>query len=364
MPGRSQNARLPQSPPKRQVTAPQAVANAVERGTGLALAARRRPGTVTKQVDLIVIGAGPAGLAAAVNAASEGLSTVIYCTQVGGQAGASALIENYPGFEYGIPGDELTMRMGRQAERFKADCYENCEALSCQQDGAWHICKSENCEEIASKAMIAATGIKYRSLNAPGMNLKGVFIGAAAAEAPKHRAEDVFVVGGGNSAGQAAAHFARYARSVTMLVRGSNLSEFMSSYLVLKLSALPNVKILTSVDVAAVEGTDRVRSLHVRHEGQDLEMAADALVVHIGGVPSSEALGVACDPLGYVLTGPYLGERWKLARDPLFLETHVPGLFAAGDVRHDSIKRVTTAVGDGAMAVQLVHSYLRDWRAA
>lgn len=317
---------------------------------------------MTKQVDLIVIGAGPAGLAAAVNAASEGLSTLVYCTNVGGQAGASALIENYPGFEYGIPGDELTMRMSRQAERFKADVLADCEALTCRTDGQWHVCESKSCDTVIAKAIIAATGIKYRELNVPGMELKGVYVGASASEAPKHRSEDVFVVGGGNSAGQAAAHFARYARQVTLVVRGPSLSQFMSAYLADKLASLPNIKVITEAEVTEIEGNGKVDNVTIKSQGIARSMPANALVVHIGGTPSSSALGVRCDPLGYILTGPYLGALWKLPRDPLFLESQVPGMFAAGDVRHDSIKRVTTAVGDGAMAVQLVHSYLKDWR--
>jgi thioredoxin reductase (NADPH) len=315
-----------------------------------------------KQHDLIILGAGPSGLAAAVNAASEGLSVLVYGTRVGGQAGASALIENYPGFEFGIPGDELTMRMARQAERFGAMILEGIEATMCHRDGPWHVCVARGMEDVASKALVAATGIKYRTMDIPGIELPGVLVGAAAAEAPKHRGQDVFIVGGGNSAGQAAVHFARYARSVTLLVRGSSLSQFMSSYLVDKLHSLPNVKVLTSVSVKAVQGNGRVEALTIEtDDGAKTIVPCDALIIHIGGDPASSVLAVACDPLGYVLTGSEV-PSWTLPRPPLFLESQAPGLFVAGDVRHNSVKRCTTAVGDGAMAVQLVHAYLKEWK--
>jgi thioredoxin reductase (NADPH) len=222
-------------------------------------------------------------------------------------------------------------------------------------------------DEIHARSVLAATGIKYAQLNVPGMNLKGVLVGAAAVEAPKHRDEDIFIVGGGNSAGQAAVHFAHYARKVSLVVRDCALSSFMSAYMVDKLEHTANIEIIYCSTVEEIMGDGHVQQLRIKNtrDGKVTTVPAAALIIHIGGKPSSQwgqGLGILLDPLGYVVTGTDIGAGWPDAsRAPLFLETCVPGCFVAGDVRHNATKRCATAVGDGAMAVALIHQYLMKY---
>ena len=332
-----------------------------------ALGYRTRPPAAA--YDLVIVGAGPAGLAAAVYAASEGLDTLVLEPRVvGGQAGTSAMIRNYLGFPQGIGGGDLANRALEQAWLFGANLVLAQRAAGLRADGDRRLVRLPDGGEVAAGAVVVASGVSWRRLGVPRLEAlvgAGVFYGAAGAEARAMEGQEVFVVGAGNSAGQAALHLARYAASVTLLVRGPDLAKSMSEYLIREIEQAPNVAVRLRTQVADGLGGHRLEGLALRHDGVVEEVPAAALFVMIGGEPRTEWLaGVARDDRGYVLTGhDLLGPGglpagWPHARPPLLLETSVPGVFAAGDVRHRSVKRVASAVGEGAVAVQLVHQYL------
>ncbi|MGZ4427091.1 MAG: FAD-dependent oxidoreductase [Nocardioidaceae bacterium] len=322
--------------------------------------------------DLVVVGGGPAGLGAAVYGASEGLRTVLVeRTATGGQAGQSSRIENYLGFPDGISGAQLAERARRQAVRFGAEVISARDVSGVESRGAARVVRFADGGRIEAHTAILATGVSYRQLDAPGaaaLTGRGVFYGAALTEAMSCADKDVYVVGGANSAGQAAIHFAQRSRTVTMLVRGPSLRDSMSSYLVDEVEATPNIVVRTSTTVVETHGTEHLEGLTLldADTGEKESVDTQWLFVFIGAVPRTEWLDgfVVRDEHGFVVAGPDLlvgGERppdWTLERDPYHLETSVPGVFVAGDARADSVKRVASAVGEGAMAVLLVHRYL------
>jgi len=327
--------------------------------------------------DVAVVGAGPAGLAAAVYASSEGLQTVVVEDEaVGGQAGTSSMIRNYPGFSQGISGATLAQETRRQAWAFGTRFLYMRQAQSLsRQDGRYRLALSDG-SILTARTVIIATGATYRRLGIPSLEDlqgRGVFYGAAVSEAPAMRGRSVFVAGGGNSAGQTALHLAKWAEKVTILVRGGSLADSMSDYLIREVGAAPNVNVCYHVQVADGTGTGRLESLVLADttSGARRTVPADALFVLIGSQPRTRWLGeaIARDQRGFILTGPDLpagtgGRRWRPARRPLSLETSLPGVFAAGDVRHGSVKRVASAVGEGAAVIPLVHRYLRAIAAA
>ena len=323
------------------------------------------------ECDVVVVGAGPAGLTAAVYAASEGLQTIVLEETVsGGQAGSSPKIRNYPGFPYGISGHELTRRACEQAWMFGAHMVFSQPVAGLQSCGGRRVVHLAGGREIAAGAVIVAPGISWRRLGVPRLEDlvgSGVFYGVAGSEARAMEGRDVFVVGAGNSAGQAALHLARHARQVTLLVRGDSLEHSMSEYLVREIGATPAVTVCPHTEVADGHGEDRLESLTLRDRptGQARQVAADALFVLIGGDPRTGWLPETFQLIdGYIRTGRDVlrdeagPSRWPLERPPLPLETSVPGVFAAGDARYRSIKRVASAVGDGATVVRLAHEYL------
>jgi thioredoxin reductase (NADPH) len=322
--------------------------------------------------DVVIAGAGPAGLAAAVYAASEGLQTLVLEETVsGGQAGSSPMIRNYPGFPHGVSGHELTRRACEQAWMFGAHMVFSQPAAGLRCDGDRRVVPLSDGRIVTTRAVVIATGISWRRLGVPHLEAlvgSGVFYGAAGTlDAQAMAGREVFIVGAGNSAGQTALHLARYARRVTMLVRGDSLARSMSDYLVREIEATPGVSVRLGTVVTGGSGTDALRSLRLRDAGSGrvTEEPASALFVLIGGEPRTGWLpaSVATDR-GYVLTGRDVQQNaaaaamWPLERAPLPLETSVPGVFAAGDARYRSIKRVASAVGDGATVVRLVHEYL------
>jgi thioredoxin reductase (NADPH) len=322
--------------------------------------------------DLIVIGGGPAGLGAAVYGASEGLKTILVEREaIGGQAGQSSRIENYLGFPSGIGGGDLARRAISQARRFGAEMLLTSEVAGLDVCGPARVVRLADGSQLSASAVLLTTGVEYRRLAVPGIDAftgAGVYYGAAATEAQSCQDEDVYIVGGANSAGQAAVFFARTARRVTIMVRGSSLERSMSHYLIEQISDLPNVTVRTHSEVVGASGSDHLERLRIadREAGTEEEVEASWLFVFIGAVPCTDWLGkeVRRDENGFVLTGPdlltdgQLPADWPLERHPYFLETSVPGVFAAGDVRGQSVKRVASAVGEGAMAVTLVHRYL------
>ena len=329
------------------------------------------------ECDVVVVGAGPAGLTAAVYAASEGLQTVVLEETVsGGQAGSSPKIRNYPGFPYGISGHELTRRACEQAWMFGAHMVFSQPVAGLESRGSRRVVRLAGGREITAGAVIVAPGISWRRLGVPRLEDlvgSGVFYGVAGSEARAMEGRDVFVVGAGNSAGQAALHLARYARRVTLLVRGDSLEHSMSEYLILEIGATPGVMVCLHTEVAEGHGEDRLEALTLRDRptGQAMQVTADALFVLIGGDPRTGWLPETFQLIdGYIRTGrDVLREeagpsRWPLDRPPLPLETSVPGVFAAGDARYRSIKRVASAVGDGATVVRLAHEYLTTQAAA
>ncbi len=315
--------------------------------------------------DVAVVGAGPAGLTGALYAASEGLATVVLERHApGGQAGTSARIENYPGFPNGISGQELAEAAYEQALRFGAEIVLGSDISSGEidEDGAISL-DLVNGSVVRARAAIGASGFEYRRLEAEGVDDfvgAGVYYGASPSDVLYHRGKDVFVVGGANSAGQAALHLASHAASVTLLVRGEALEEDMSRYLVERCCSNGAITVRTGTRVVGAAGEGKLERLLLESGGEEQEVRADALFILIGGLPSTTSCpyGLRRDEQGYVLTGPDLGPGWELERDPFFLESSQPGFFFAGDARHGSIKRVAAAVGEGAMAVQLVHRYL------
>ncbi len=325
----------------------------------------------TTTCDVLVVGAGPAGLAAAVYAASEGLHTIVVEPEIpGGQAGTSSLIRNYLGFRHGVSGEELAGRATEQAWLFGADFVLSQRVTSLQAAGTDRVVGTSDGSSVAARAVVLATGVAWRRLNVPALEAlvgAGVFYGAAGAEARAVQGRDVVVVGGGNSAGQAAVHLARYARSVTMLVRGSGLAATMSSYLVTEITSHPAISVRVRTEILDGGGSGGLETLTVvdHTTGRSEIIPATALFVLIGAEPHTEWLAgtVARDAQGYLLTGQHAAAgdahpAWPLERPPMLLETSVPGVFAAGDVRYRSVKRVAAAVGEGATAVRLIHSYL------
>ena len=323
--------------------------------------------------DLLVIGAGPAGLASAVYAASEGLETLVLEPAVpGGQAGTSSMIRNYLGFQRGISGDDLTNRAVEQAWLFGTRFVLSQAALRLEARGQMKRVTTGDGTEVTARAVVIACGVTWRRLEVPALDAMvgaGVFYGAAGAEARAMQGRDVFVVGAGNSAGQAAMHLSRYAASVTMLVRGASLRATMSEYLVSEIEHAPNIHVRLGTEVVDGSGAGRLESLTLRSrdDASTDVVAASALFLLIGAEPRTGWLegSVARDTHGYVLTGQDLlttgqaSPPWLLQRPPMLLETSMPGVFAAGDVRHGSIKRVAAAVGEGSTAIQLVHQYLQ-----
>ena len=323
--------------------------------------------------DLIIVGAGPAGLGAAVYAASEGLSTaVIEREATGGQAGTSSRIENYLGFPKGLSGAELARRATTQAVRFGAEMLLAQEAVTARVEGPYRILRLDDETELNCHALIVATGVTARRLTLPGVERlsgAGIYYGAALNEAASYRGEHIVVVGGANSAGQGAMFFSRYAAQVTMLVRSSTLEAGMSQYLVNQIRATPNISVRLRAEIAGVQGGRHLEEVVVTDSasGEQESLRAPALFLFIGAVPHSEVVAglVECNSAGFILTGTDLlreGKRprgWTAPRDPFLLETSVPGIFAAGDVRQGAVRRVSSAVGEGAVAVGLVHQYLR-----
>jgi thioredoxin reductase (NADPH) len=331
-----------------------------------------RPGTGT--CDVAIVGAGPAGLSAAVYASSEGLRTMVLEPEVpGGQAGTSSMIRNYLGFQRGISGDELAIRAAEQAWLFGTDFVLSQSATGLTIRGEARVVHTSDGSEVEARAVILAMGVAWRRLGIPkleGLVGAGVFYGAAGAEAKAMSGRDVFLVGAGNSAGQAALHLARHARSVTIVVRGAALGASMSDYLVTEIAASPNIRVLLHTEVVDGCGADGLERLTLadRTTGDRVEVPAGALFVLIGAEPRTDWLPgvVRRDDRGFVLTGRDLAEDgahpagWPLHRAPMLLETSLPGVFAVGDVRHRSVKRVAAAAGEGATAVQVVHEYLAD----
>jgi thioredoxin reductase (NADPH) len=315
------------------------------------------------EADLLVVGAGPAGLSAAVYGASEGLrTTVLDAGAVGGQAGSSSLIRNYLGFPRGLGGGELAQRAYQQAWLFGAQFRLTHRATALEPRDGRHIVRTDSGAEIAARAVVLALGVEYRRLEAPGLielEGAGVYYGASMSEAQALAGESVYIVGGGNSAGQAALHLARYACQVRILVRGDGLAATMSQYLIDTIDKDPNVRVLTRTEVAAGLGDGRLEQLELRTPEGTETVPAAALVVLIGAHPHTEWLPdeVSRDEWGYVATGPD-ATGWPLERAPLPLETSLPGVFAAGDVRSRAVKRVASAAGSGALAVSDVHTYL------
>jgi thioredoxin reductase (NADPH) len=323
--------------------------------------------------DLAIVGAGPAGLAAAVYGASEGLKTVVLDAEApGGQAGTSALIENYLGFPRGVSGSDLTRRAVAQARKFGAEILTPVQATGLRVDGPYRYVKTSDGGELSCHALMVACGVQYRKLNAAGVDElagAGIYYGSTMSEALSCHGADVFIVGAGNSAGQAAVYLATVARTVSIVCRGDDLGKTMSRYLVDQLEATENVHVLRRTQVTAAHGDGRLQALTLQNGGGEARtVEAGALFVFIGAMPNTDWLGdcVLRDRHGFVLTGsetlrdgkPPLD--WPLERDPFLLEASVPGVFCAGDVRRGSVKRVASGVGEGSVAISFVHQYLAD----
>jgi thioredoxin reductase (NADPH) len=337
-----------------------------------ALGVPTKPGS--GRYDVTVIGAGPAGLAAAVYGASEGLSTVVVEPEaIGGQAGTSSLIRNYLGFPSGVSGGDLAVRAYTQAWNFGAEYVYGNPATSLRPEGPELVVTVADGTEVRSRAVVVASGMAYRRLGIPALDAltgAGVFYGAAASEAKAVQGSEVFVVGGANSAGQAAVYLAKYAAQVTLLVRGRSLADSMSEYLIREIDAAPNIVVRCRVAVTGGAGQNRLESLTLTdlESGGAETVGAGALFVLIGAEPRTQWLPdtVRRDQSGFVVTGTDLLEDgrptgdWPLRRLPMFLESSLPGVFAVGDVRYGSVKRVASAVGEGSIAIRLVHDYLRS----
>jgi thioredoxin reductase (NADPH) len=319
--------------------------------------------------DITVVGAGPAGLAAAVYGASEGLKTLIIEPEApGGQAGSTSRIENYLGFPAGVTGADLGRRAHMQASRFGAEFLTQ-RAAGLRIDGQYRFVQLADGREVSSHVVLLAPGVQYRRLAIPGADQLtgcGIYYGAALVEAASCKDEEVYVVGGANSAGQAALHFSKFARGVTMLVRGPGLTSSMSKYLIDEIERTSNIVVAASTQVVKADGDGHLESLCLSGPNGEYRVQASSLFVFIGAQPGVEWLppSILRDEKGFVLAGPDLRrdgkmpESWREAREPFLLETSVPGVFVAGDVRHGSIKRVASAVGEGSIAVQFAHQYL------
>jgi thioredoxin reductase (NADPH) len=326
----------------------------------------------TSFYDLAIVGGGPAGLAAAVYGASEGLHTVIIEREApGGQAGMSSRIENYLGFPTGLSGGDLARRAVVQAKRFGVEILSPQEVKAMRIEGPYRILKLADDSELSCHALMIASGVQWRRLDAPGIDRlqgAGVYYGGGATEALACKGEIVYVVGGANSAGQAAMNFAKYAERVVILVRGESLSSTMSKYLIDQVQQTPNIQLWTHASIAEVHGDTHLEELSVLcSDTNKIErVPATSVFIFIGALPQTDWLGdlVERDERGFILTGPDLiraGDRpkgWLLDRDPFLLETNIPGVFAVGDVRHGSVKRVASGVGEGSVAVQFIHQYL------
>jgi thioredoxin reductase (NADPH) len=325
----------------------------------------------TSFYDLAIVGGGPAGLAAAVYGASEGLHTLMIEREApGGQAGMSSKIENYLGFPAGLSGNDLARRAVVQAKRFGVEILAQ-EAVGVRTEGSYRIVKLADGNEISCHALMIASGVQWRRLEAPGVDRlqgAGVYYGAGATEALSCKGEIIYVVGGANSAGQAAMNFARYAERVVMVVRGSSLASTMSQYLIDQIKETPNIQVWAHASIQEAHGDSRLEEISVLCSDTNKveRVPASSMFIFIGALPATDWLGglVERDERGFLLTGPDLvrdGERpkgWTLERDPFLLETNVPGIFAVGDVRHGSVKRVASGVGEGSVAVQFIHQYL------
>jgi len=326
----------------------------------------------TSFYDLAIVGGGPAGLAAAVYGASEGLHTVMIEREApGGQAGMSSRIENYLGFPNGLSGGDLARRAVVQAQRFGVEILSPQDAVGVRTEGSYRMIKMGDGNEISCHALMIATGVQWRRLEAPGMDRlqgAGVYYGGGATEAMSCKGEIIYVVGGANSAGQAAMNFAKYADRVVIVVRGSSLSSTMSQYLIDQVKETANIQIWPHASVSEVHGETHLEEISfLCSDTNKVErVPAGAMFIFIGALPKTDWLAdvVERDERGFILTGPDLirdGQRpkgWSLERDPFLLETNVPGLFAVGDVRHGSVKRVASGVGEGSVAVQFIHQYL------
>jgi len=326
----------------------------------------------TSFYDLAIVGGGPAGLAAAVYGASEGLHTVIVEREApGGQAGMSSRIENYLGFPAGLSGGDLARRAVVQARRFGVEILAPQEAVGVRIEGPYRIIKLADGNEISCHALMIASGVQWRRLETPGIDRlqgAGVYYGGGATEALSCKGEIVYVVGGANSAGQAAMNFAKYAERVVILVRGDSLATSMSQYLIDQIKETTNIQLWTHASVAEVHGETHLEEVSVLCSDTNKveRVPASAMFIFIGALPRTDWLAgtIERDERGFILTGPDLmhgGERpkgWTLDRDPFLLETNVPGIFGVGDVRHGSVKRVASGVGEGSVGVQFIHQYL------
>jgi thioredoxin reductase (NADPH) len=323
--------------------------------------------------DVVVIGSGPSGLANAVYAASEGLSTlIIERSAPGGQAGTSSRIENYLGFPAGVTGADLAQRAVSQAKRFGAEMLTANEAVSFRREDPYRIVKLADGSEVSCYVIVFATGMSVQKLQAEGIEKLqgiGVYYGAAMTEAATYKGKDICIVGGANSAGQGAMFFSRYAKSVTILIRAASLSPAMSRYLVDRIEATPNIRVMPNVEVESVQGENGLEKVVVKHcvSGEKTELDMSAMFIYIGVAPHSTMAKefVPVDEKGFIYTGPELPRQnnkvkgWNLERDPFLFETNVPGVFAVGDVRSGANRRVAAAVGEGSAAIYMVHRYLQ-----
>jgi len=323
--------------------------------------------------DLVIVGGGPAGLAAAVYGASEGLRTVMIEREApGGQAGLSSRIENYLGFPAGLSGGDLARRAVMQARRFGVEILAPQEVVGLRVEGPYRIVKLAQGHEISCHALLIATGVQWRKLDAPGVDQfqdAGVYYSSSLTEAAACKDEDVYMVGGANSAGQAALYFSEFAKRVVMLIRGNSLDATMSQYLIDEIKRKPNIHVEVNSTVAAVHGGEHLEeiSIHCSQTGETARVKAGSLFIFIGAEPRTDWLGdvIVRDERGFIPTGAALmkdGKRpagWTPDRDPWLFETSVPGIFAVGDVRQGSVKRVASGVGEGSVAIQFVHQYLK-----
>ena len=342
---------------------------AIVEPTSIQLAERIGLRTQAKEefYDVIIVGGGPAGLAAGVYGASEGLRTLIVeSDSIGGQAGSSSRIENYLGFPQGLSGDELAKRAFLQANRLGAEFLTQ-QVTSIRSENGYHLLRMADERELTCHVCLISTGVAYCRLGIPGEERfvgAGVYYGAAKTEAMSCADEEVYLVGGANSAGQAAMHFSRYASKVHMLVRGDGLERSMSKYLIDQIRATPNIIVETKTEVISMDGENHLECITLKTPHGEERRAVNSLFIFIGAAPKTDWLPqqIAVDAKGFILAGPDLktraSDRWKLEREPYLLETSVPGIFVAGDVRYNSVKRCASAVGEGSIAVQFMHQYL------